>query len=258
MVVKDMSDSVVLGIDIGGSGIKGAPVDIEKGVLVRERLRIPTPRRAKPGPVAEVVAELVRHFDWSGAVGCAFPAVIKDGIVHSAANVHRSWIGTDSRELFEQSTGCAVTVLNDADAAGAAEMSFGAGRDQLGLVMMVTLGTGIGTALFMDGHLVPNAELGHLIIRGKDAEERASDRARSERRWSWRKWAKYLNEYLLYVEALLSPDMFVLGGGVSRKHERFLSYLTTSAPVVPAEMRNEAGIVGAALSARLEIPPDLA
>lgn len=258
MAEKDVSDSVVLGIDIGGSGIKGAPVDIEKGVLVGERLRIPTPPRAKPGPVAEVVAELVRHFDWSGAVGCAFPAVIKNGVVHSAANVHKSWIGTDSRNLFEQRTGCAVTVLNDADAAGAAEMAFGAGRDQPGLVMMVTLGTGIGTALFMDGHLVPNSELGHLIVRGKDAEERASDRVRSQNHWSWKKWAKHLDEYLLYVEALLSPDLFVLGGGVSKKHERYLGYLTTSAPVVPAGMRNEAGIVGAALSARLEIPSDLA
>lgn len=252
MAEKDVQSSAVLGIDIGGSGTKGAPVDIGRGVLVADRLRIPTPRPALPETVADVVAELARHFDWSGAVGCTFPGVIKDGIVQTAANVHNSWIGADCRDLFEQRTGCPVTVLNDADAAGLAEMAFGAGRGQQGLVMMITLGTGIGTALFMDGRLVPNAELGHLIIRGKDAEDRASDRARSKKRWSWKKWAQRLDEYLRYLEALLSPDMFVLGGGVSKKHERFLGYLTTSAPVVPAEMRNEAGIVGAALAATIE------
>ena len=238
----------VLGIDIGGSGIKGAPVNVEKGVLVADRLRIPTPRPAKPKPVAKVVAELVRHFRWTGPVGCAFPAVVKDGGTHSAANVHKSWIGTDARDLFERETGCQVTLLNDADAAGMAEVAFGAGRDQRGLVMMVTLGTGIGTALFIDGRLVPNCELGHLIIRGQDAEERASDRARSRGRRGWKKWAKRLDEYLRYAEALLNPDLFILGGGVSKKHERFLHLLTTSTPVVPAEMRNEAGIVGAAVA----------
>lgn len=254
---KNRAESVVLGIDIGGSGIKGAPVDLEKGVLIEDRLRIPTPRPARPVKVAKVVAELVHHFNWTGAIGCTFPGVIKEGVVLTAANIHDSWVDVDSRDLLESRTNCAVTVLNDADAAGMAEMTFGAGRGQNGLVMMVTLGTGIGTALFLDGRLVPNCELGHLVIRGKDAETRASDRARTKRRWSWRKWAKRLDEYLRYVEALLSPDMIVLGGGVSKKHERFLRYLTTSAPVVPAEMRNEAGIVGAALAAGTQIPPDL-
>ena len=248
MAGTHLQGSRILGIDIGGSGIKGAPVDIEKGELVADRMRIATPRPASPGKVSRVVAELVDHYQWSGAVGCTFPGVVKEGVVHTAANVHNSWVGTDGRDLFEQRTGCAVTVLNDADAAGMAEMAFGAGREQQGLVMMVTLGTGIGTALFMNGHLVPNCELGHLIVRGKDAEERASDRARSAKRLSWKKWAKRLDEYLRYVEALLNPDLFVLGGGVSKKHERFLSYLDTAAPVVPAEMRNEAGIVGAALA----------
>ena len=257
MTKKDVQGSVVLGIDIGGSGIKGAPVDLEKGALVADRLRIPTPRPALPGSVADVVAELVEHFQWSGAVGCTFPGVIKDGEVQTAANVHKSWIGTNARDLFERRTGCPVTVLNDADAAGMAEMRFGVGREQPGLVMMITLGTGIGTALFMDGRLVPNAELGHLIVRGRDAEERASDRARSKKGWSWKTWAKRLDEYLRYLEALLNPDMFVLGGGVSKKHERFLGYLTTLAPVVPAEMRNEAGIVGAALAASAQVPPGL-
>ena len=187
MAIEDAKGSVILGIDIGGSGIKGAPVDVESGVLMADRLRLPTPRPALPDTVAGVVAELVQHFHWTGAVGCTFPGVIKDGVVQTAANVHRSWIGSDDRGLFEQRTGCPVTVLNDADAAGMAEMSFGAGRDQQGLVVMITLGTGIGTALFMDGGLVPNAELGHLIIRGKDAEDRASDRARSKNGWNWKK-----------------------------------------------------------------------
>ncbi len=251
------SNSTVLGIDIGGSGIKGAPVDVEKGVLVADRLRIPTPQPAKPDAVAEVVADLVRHFRWSGPVGCAFPAMIKHGVTHTAANVHESWIGLDGRGLFARRTGCPVTLLNDADAAGMAEMRFGAGREQPGLVMMTTLGTGIGTALFIDGRLVPNSELGHLVIRGKDAEDRASDRARSQKRLSWKKWAKRLDEFLRYAEALLNPDLFILGGGVSKKHERFLRYLTTSAPVVPAQMRNEARIVGAALAGRLpgSLPP---
>ena len=249
MSEHDGGGSIVLGIDIGGSGIKGAPVDIDRGELVGDRLRIPTPRPAVPQKIAEVVAEIARHFDWSAAIGATFPGVIKEGEVWTAANVHKSWVGIDGRDLLEQHTGCAVTLLNDADAAGMAEMRFGAGRGQTGLVMMITLGTGIGTAMFMNGHLVPNSELGHLIIRGKDAEERASDRARSSRSWRWKKWAKRLDEYLRYVEALLHPDLFILGGGVSKKHDRFLPHIETRTPVVPAELRNEAGIIGAALAA---------
>jgi polyphosphate glucokinase len=251
MVAKEERGSTILGIDIGGSGIKGAPVDIENGELVAERMRIATPRPASPAKVSKVVAELVEQFQWKGDVGCTFPGVVKEGVVYTAANVHRNWIGTDCRGLFEERTNCTMTVLNDADAAGMAEMAFGAGRGQQGLVMMVTLGTGIGTALFMDGYLVPNSELGHLIVRGEDAEKRASDRARSKHSWSWKKWAKRLDEYLDYVESLLNPDLFILGGGVSKKHERFLGHLDTRAPVVPAEMRNEAGIVGAALAAHV-------
>ncbi len=242
--------SAVLGIDIGGSGIKGAPVDVERGVLLDDRLRIPTPQPARPEAVAGVVAELVGHFGWSGPIGCAFPAVIDDGVMRTAANVDDSWIGTDGRQLFERRTGCHVTVLNDADAAGIAEMRFGAGRARPGLTIMLTLGTGIGSALFMDGRLVPNTELGHLVVRGQAAETRASDRARSRHGLSWKKWARRLDEYLRYVEDLLSPDLFILGGGVSKKHPKFLHRLTADTPVVPAQMRNEAGIVGAALAAR--------
>ena len=242
--------SAVLGIDIGGSGIKGAPVDVDKGVLLAERRRIPTPQPAAPKAVAKVVAELVRHFRWSGPVGCTFPAVVKDGVVHTAANVDKSWIGTDGRKLFERRTGCHVTLLNDADAAGLAEMRFGAGRAKPGLVIMLTLGTGIGSALFLDGTLVPNTELGHLIVRGKAAELRASDRARSRQKLGWKKWARRLDEYLRYVEDLLNPELFILGGGVSKKHAKYLHHLSAETPVVPAEMRNEAGIVGAALAVR--------
>ncbi|MCP3963027.1 MAG: ROK family protein [bacterium] len=243
-------ESAVMGIDIGGSGIKGAPVDVERGVLLEERLRIPTPQPARPKAVAGVVADLVRHFGWTGPVGCAFPAVIDDGVMRTAANVDKSWIGTDGRELFERRTNCRVTLLNDADAAGLAEMLFGAGRARQGLVIMLTLGTGIGSALFMDGHLVPNTELGHLIVRGQAAEKRASASARKEQALPWEKWAGHLDEYLHILEDLLNPKLFILGGGVSKKHEKYLHYITADTPVVPAEMRNDAGIVGAALAAK--------
>ncbi len=247
-MAKQKPPAAALGIDIGGSGIKGAPVDIERGVLLAERLRIPTPSPAKPEAVAEVIAELVEHFQWQGAIGCAFPAVIKNGVVMTAANVDKSWIGTDGRTLFERRTGCQVTLLNDADAAGIAEIKFGAGRNRSGLVIMLTLGTGIGSALFMDGLLVPNTELGHLIIRGKGAEKRASSRARTQKKLSWKRWAKRVDEYLRYLEDLLSPELYILGGGISKKHEKFVRHLTADTPVVPAEMRNDAGIVGAALA----------
>ncbi len=250
MASKRKKRPSVLGIDIGGSGIKGAPVDVERGVLVADRLRIPTPTPARPEAVAGVVAEIVKHFKWRGAVGCAFPAVVKRGVVLTAANVDDRWIGTDGRKLFARRTGCAVTLLNDADAAGLAEVRFGAGRGKPGLVIMITLGTGIGSALFMDGRLVPNTELGHLIIRGKQAESRASSRARSQQALSWKRWGKRLDEYLRYVEDLLSPELFILGGGISKKHEKFMPFLAADTPVVPAQMRNEAGIVGAALAAR--------
>ncbi|WP_219467051.1 polyphosphate--glucose phosphotransferase [Nonomuraea rhizosphaerae] len=231
----------VLGIDIGGSGIKGAPVDTESGELTQERLRIPTPQPAKPDGVAEVVAEIVKHFSWSGPVGVTFPGVVVDGVVRTAANVHHSWIGVDAARLFG-----GATVLNDADAAGTAEMTFGEGRGRSGTVIMLTFGTGIGSALFVNGLLVPNTELGHLILHGKDAEERASDRAREEHDLSWEKWADRVEEYLRHVEMLFSPSLFILGGGVSKKADKFLPHVKTETPVVPAGLQNEAGIVGAA------------
>ena len=242
----------VLGIDVGGSRIKGAPVDVERGVLVADRADLATPRPAVPDAVAAAVGELARHFGWSGPVGCAFPAVIKEGVAWTATNVDPSWIGTDGRALFEHETGCPVHLINDADAAGLAEMRFGAGRGRKGLVIMVTLGTGIGSALFMDGLLIPNTELGGLAINGESAEAGASARARKQLKLSWKAWAAKLDAYLRTLEELLVPDLFILGGGVSSKHAKFLHRLSVATPVVPAEMRNDAGIVGAALPAAEE------
>ena len=237
-----------LGIDIGGSGIKGAIVDTATGDFVSERLRIPTPQPAKPKPVARVVAEIAARLDWSGGIGCAFPAVVQHGVTRTAANVDDEWINADARALFAEATGSPVIVLNDADAAGIAELRLGAGRGQRGLVIMLTLGTGVGSALFIDGRLVPNTEFGHLVIRGKDAEWRTSDRARKTKGYSWEKWGKLLTEHLGYLEALLLPDLFIVGGGVSKKHDKFFRHIQCRAPVVPAKMRNRAGIVGAAMA----------
>ncbi|MER5322778.1 polyphosphate--glucose phosphotransferase [Streptosporangium roseum] len=238
-----------LGIDIGGSGIKGAPVDVVKGELARERLRIPTPVPATPEAVAAVVAQIVEHFAWNGPVGVTFPGVVTDGITRSAANVDAAWIGEDARALFAKATGLPVVVLNDADAAGTAEMAIGAGRGKTGVVLVLTFGTGIGSALFVDGHLVPNTELGHLEIRGKDAEKRASDHAREDHELSWDKWAGRVEEYLQHVEALFSPSLIIIGGGVSKKSEKFLPKVRVQTTVVPAALQNEAGIVGAAMAA---------
>ncbi|OPG13789.1 polyphosphate--glucose phosphotransferase [Microbispora sp. GKU 823] len=236
----------VLGIDIGGSGIKGATVDTAAGVLTRERLRIPTPRPAAPGAVAQAVREIAEHFSWTGPMGVTFPGVVLDGVVRTAANVDKSWIGVKGADLFGEQ----AVVLNDADAAGVAEMTFGAGRDRHGVVLMLTFGTGIGSALFVDGALVPNTEFGHIEIRGKEAEHRASDRVREEEDLSWDKWARRVEEYLGHMRDLLSPTLIVVGGGVSKKADRFLPYVDLGdTPVVPAVLRNEAGIIGAAMAA---------
>jgi polyphosphate glucokinase len=240
----------ILGIDIGGSGIKGAPVSIKTGTLLAPRHRIETPQPAKPGAVAKVVAEIAQHFDWSGPIGCGFPAAMRRGVALTAANVHKKWIGTNAARLFLETTGCPVCVVNDADAAGLAEMNYGAGRDRKGVVVVVTIGTGLGTALFTDGQLLPNAELGHIEIGGVDAEERASDAARKREKLSWKKWGKRFNRYLLEIEKLLWPELIILGGGSSKKFDRFASYITVKAEVQPAQLLNEAGIIGAALAAK--------
>lgn len=238
----------ILGIDIGGSGIKGAPVDIEQGTLLTERFRLPTPNPSTPAAVASAVAEVVHHFDWHGPIGCTFPAVIKSGVALSAANVDKTWIGTNGQKLFEQATGCSVLLINDADAAGIAEMRLGAGKDQNGVVILLTFGTGIGSALFVDRVLVPNTEFGHMTMGKKEAEERASARAREEHNLSWKKWANRVDEYLDYLTVLFSPDLFIIGGGVSKDYAKFLPLLTSSVKTVPAEHLNDAGILGAALA----------
>lgn len=240
----------ILGIDIGGSGIKGAPVDLNQGVLVAERLRIATPQPATPDAVADTVGRIIRHFNWTGPVGCGLPSVVQNGVARTAANIDSSWIGTDVRTLLSQRTGCPVTVINDADAAGIAEMRFGAGRGRNGTILMVTVGTGLGTALFRDGALVPNTELGHLLLNGKVAEKYASAAAREDLGLSYKTWAKRLDLYLHQLQSLFWPDLFILGGGISKKHEKFFPFLTIETEFLPAVLRNQAGIVGAALAAR--------
>jgi len=240
----------ILGIDIGGTGIKGAPVDVENGSLLAPRFRLLTPSPSKPKPMAETVAEIARHFAWTGPIGCGFPALVQAGVVRSAANIHKKWIGVDAQALFADVTGCPVIVINDADAAGLAEMTFGAGRGRNGVVMIITIGTGLGTALFLNGQLVPNTELGHIEIGGQDAELRASDAARQRDKLSWKRWAKRFNKYLNTLERLFSPELFILGGGASKKHEKFIPLLSVRAEILPAQLLNEAGIIGAALAAR--------
>jgi polyphosphate glucokinase len=245
----------VLGIDIGGTGIKAAPVDTTTGKFLAERVKMETPRPARPDAVAAVVARQVKHFGWTRPVGIAFPGVVVDGVTMTAANLDPAWVGLDTRALFSKAASVPTTLINDADAAGLAEMTFGAGAGHRGTVLMLTLGTGIGSALFRDGTLIPNTEFGHIEIRGRDAEERASERVKEQHDLSWDKWAGRVDEYLHHVEALTAPDLVIIGGGISRKADKFLPLLTSlRATVVPAAMHNDAGIVGAALSAGLGAP----
>jgi len=245
----------ILGIDIGGTGIKGAPVDTLTGELLGERFRLLTPSPATPAAVSATVAEVAAHFSWHGPIGCGFPAAIRGSKVRTASHVAKEWIGCEAERLFQDSTGCPVAVLNDADAAGYAEMRFGAGQGRKGVVLIVTLGTGIGTALFIDGHLVPNTEFGHIEIRGKEAEVRAASSARERKDLSWKKWARRVDEYLKHMNAYLWPDLIIIGGGVSKKADKFVPLLTVETDIVAAQMQNEAGIVGAALAALYRQPP---
>lgn len=238
------------GIDIGGSGIKGAPVDVASGRLLAGRKKILTPRPATPKAVAEVVREVARSFDWTGPTGITFPGVVSGGTIRTAANVDKSWIGTDAAGLFGTAIGGDVAVLNDADAAGIAEMTFGAGVGVKGSVLMLTFGTGVGSALFTDGMLVPNTEFGHIEIRGKDAEKRASENAKVARGWGWKDWTQRVSEYLERMEALLSPGLIIVGGGISKEGDKWIPMLTgVQAKVVAATLHNDAGIVGAAMAA---------
>ena len=237
------------GVDIGGSGIKGAPVDLRSGKFTDDRHRVTTPQPSTPEAVAAVVKDVLDHFSWDGPFGCTFPAVVQHGTVRTAANVDQAWIGTDAEKLLREVTGRAPLVVNDADAAGLAEVRFGAARDQDGVVLVSTLGTGIGSALLVGGRLVPNTELGHLEVDGHDAETKAADSAREREQLSWADWAARLSRYLQHVENLLWPDLIVLGGGVSKKADDWLSLVETRTELVPATLRNNAGIVGAAVLA---------
>ena len=238
-----------LGIDIGGSGIKAAPVDVVTGDLLADRQKIATPRPALPDAVADVVKQLTTSFSWSGPIGITFPGVVTDGVTRTAANLDPAWIGVDAGQLFAKAAGNPVRVLNDADAAGVAEMTFGAGVGENGTVLMLTFGTGIGSALFVQGVLVPNTEFGHIEIRGHDAETRASEKAKGLHDLSWGKWAGRVDEYLQHMEALISPNLIIVGGGVSKQSEKWVPRLTgIRARIVPAALLNEAGIVGAAMA----------
>ncbi|SFO55270.1 polyphosphate glucokinase [Actinomadura madurae] len=249
----------MLGIDIGGSGIKGAPVDLSTGEFTRERFRMATPQPSRPKPVAKVLAEIVDHFGWDGPVGVTYPGVVIDGVALSAANVSKRWIGLDAASLIAKATGREITLLNDADAAGIAEMRLGAGRGRSGTVVLLTLGTGIGSALFTDGVLVPNTEFGHIQIKGKDAEVRASAKARTDRGLSWEQWARRLGTYMRHLEALISPSLIIVGGGVSRRSEHFVPLIEgVRAEIVPARLVNNAGIVGAAMAAAAAHPAETA
>ncbi|MFE9117244.1 polyphosphate--glucose phosphotransferase [Streptomyces sp. NPDC007172] len=242
----------VFGVDVGGTGIKGAPVDLDRGDLAQERHKVLTPQPATPEAVADRVAEVVGHFGWSGPVGITFPGVVTANTVRTAANVAKDWVGVDAARLLGDrlGDGMPVTVLNDADAAGVAEMRFGAGKDRKGTVILLTFGTGIGSAVFIDGNLVPNTELGHLELHGHDAEKHASTKVKEDEDLSWPHWARRVQKYLAHVEMLFSPELFIIGGGVSRKADKFLPLIEgIEAEIVPAQLQNNAGIVGAAMVA---------
>jgi polyphosphate glucokinase len=242
----------ILGIDIGGSGIKGAPVNTKNGEILESRFRIETPDPSSPKAIAQGITNVVKHFKWKGPVGCGFPGVIQRGYVRTAANVDKLWIDTNINKLLSKSTGLPVYAINDADAAGLAEMKFGAGKDKKGVVLLLTIGTGIGTVLFSNGRLVPNLEMGHIELHGMDAEKQCSDAIRKELDLSWEDWGNKFNEYLLAIEALLWPDLIILGGGASKKTDKFIEFLKVKAKIVTAKLLNDAGLVGAALAAKYQ------
>ncbi|WP_009480076.1 polyphosphate--glucose phosphotransferase [Rhodococcus sp. JVH1] len=244
------------GVDVGGSGVKGGVVDLETGQLVGDRIKLPTPQPSTPEAVAETVAEIIRQAEWDGPVGITLPSVVTGGVARSAANIDKKWIGTDARKLFSDALGGRlVTVLNDADAAGIAEDALGAGKDAKGVVILLTFGTGIGSAILHDGVLLPNTEFGHMEVDGKEAEHRAASSVKEKKDLSYKEWAGEVSRVLTRFENLLCPDLFIAGGGISRKNEKWIPHLTNKTPVVPAALLNTAGIVGAALAVETGIAP---
>jgi len=244
----------ILGIDVGGTGIKAAIVNTETGVLITERHRIPTPRPATPEAVANTIQEMINHFNWKGLVGCGFPTPLQHGKCLSGGNLHETWKETSVNELFKNKTGNDFYVVNDADAAGLAEINFGAGKGIKGVVVMITIGTGIGSAIFLNGQLLPNTEFGHVLHEnGKIFEKYAADSVRKSKNLSLKSWGKRLHEYFEHIELLLSPDLFIIGGGASKKLDKFESRINIRTHIVAAKSENEAGIIGAALAAKFLI-----
>ena len=246
-----MHKNEILGIDVGASGIKGAIVDITTGELISERFRVATPQPSKTKAVAKAFATVVDHFKWRGSIGVGFPSIIKKGHAHTAANIDGSWIGTDVQTLFSEASNCPVVVCNDADAAGIAEVKFGAGKGRDGLLLLITVGSGLGSALLMNGELIPNTEFGHIFLQGqkKVAEQYAADSARKREELSWDDWGSRFNSYLEQIKTLFSPDLVILGGGASKKFEKFARQIKVDMNITPASLLNNAGIIGAALYA---------
>ena len=245
---------ITLGIDIGGSGIKGALVDTSSGTLVSDRIRFSTPENPKPKVVAKIIVDIVKKLSYKGILGVGFPGVVRHGITYTAANIHKDWIGYDANSLVTKATGYPTFFLNDADAAGLAEMRFGIGKEnKKGSVLFITVGTGIGSALFIDGILVPNLELGHLDIKGKEAEHRASDATRQIEKLSWKEWGRKFSRVLNTYEKLINPDLLILGGGISSRYDKYAQYLDVKTKIMPAKLENLAGIIGAAMAAEEQI-----
>lgn len=243
-------ENTILGIDIGGTGIKFALVDTSTGELLTDRFKQATPKPATPEAVSDVIAEWMMRLEWDGPIGCGLPSIVQRGVAKSAANIDDSWIGMDVETLFSKKLSCQATVINDADAAGIAEMEFGAGKGEKGIVILITVGTGIGSALFSDGKLVPNTELGHVKFKKGIAEQYASNVARKNDDLSWNQWGNRFNELLHHYERLFSPDLFILGGGISKKFDNFKDCFDINARIMPAQSLNAAGVVGAAMAAK--------
>ncbi|HAM97625.1 MAG TPA: polyphosphate glucokinase [Marinilabiliales bacterium] len=239
----------VLGIDFGGTGIKGAPIDTTTAEILQERIRLETPQPSTPEAVADTIKQMIDHFQWKGKVGVGFPAVVQNGVVKTAANIDKSWIGVHVDQLLSLKTGCEVHAVNDADAAGMAELYHGAGKGNGGIVMLLTIGTGIGTTFFVNGELFPNTELGHIQFNKETVEKYASDAMRKKLDLNWKKWGGRLNEALTYYEQLFYPDLFIIGGGASKRMDKFQEYLILKTPVIPAQLQNNAGLIGAAMFA---------
>ncbi|MBO0885286.1 MAG: ROK family protein [Mycobacterium sp.] len=242
-----------LGVDVGGSGVKGGLVNLDTGQLIGDRFKLLTPQPATPSAVAKTIAAVVKEFGWSGPLGVTYPGVVRDGVAHTAANVDKSWIGTNARDIISSAVGQEIALLNDADAAGLAEERFGAGKDTTGVVVLLTFGTGIGSAVIHNGILLPNTEFGHLEVEGKEAEHRAASSVRDTYGWTYKEWAKQVTKVLVAVENVLWPELFIAGGGISRKADKWLPLLENRTPVIAAALENTAGIVGAAMAATRDV-----